>query len=88
MGLSSSPSQNGTKYNDQLIAECTCGRNRYNDKEELAVIAEQDGFTPKGTPCKTSLVVCLRDGCDGRWRTNRPYMQGLKRILWSEYKGR
>lgn len=86
MGLSSSPSQNGTRYTDQMLVKCTCGRNKYNDREDLAVIAEQDGFDFKGRPCKTSLVVCLRDGCNGMWRTNRPYIQGLKRILWSIYK--
>lgn len=83
MGLSS---KSGNGWLMQVITRCTCGRNMYADKNDLAVVIEQDGYTALGGLCKTSLVVCMRDGCDGKWRTNRPYMQGLPRIYFSEYQ--
>lgn len=73
------------KYIHTIITPCTCGRKRHSDYTDLAVIVEQDGYGKDGRVCSSSLVVCLRIGCGGMWRGNRPYIEKLPRMCFSDY---
>ena len=87
------PMVKSSKYSPTtiVIIDCACGRNRRNDRGDLAVIMEEDHTAYHGpyvrskVKVKTSVVVCMREGCLGRWRTNREYIDKLPRVFWKEY---
>lgn len=75
--------------NDIPLLPCTCGRGAY-DHTELAVILEEDGqsYAPKSRgsfPSKRSLVVCIRKGCFGKYRSAKMYVAKLPRIFGNDY---
>lgn len=63
---------------------CTCGRGNF-DLKELAVIREQFGKSPNGKDSTYSLVVCLRQGCIGQYRTGDKYVTKLPKLWWKDY---
>ena len=67
-----------------VICECSCGRKNH-DLKDLAVIREQRHKSPHGKDSTYSLVVCLRDGCQGQYRSADKYVENLPVMWWSEY---
>jgi hypothetical protein len=67
-----------------IIRPCTCNRlNR--DLDNLAIIREQFHKSDKGHPSTYSLVVCLRDGCLGMYRSADKYVDSLPKIWHRDY---
>jgi hypothetical protein len=67
-----------------VICECTCGR-KNRDLADLAVIREQFHRTPGGKASTYSLVVCMRNGCGGKYRSADIYVGKLDKIWWGDY---
>jgi hypothetical protein len=68
-----------------VIRECTCGR-KNRDLADLAVIREQFCKTPGGKASTYSLVVCMRNGCKGMYRSADKYVEKLPKIWWVNYQ--
>jgi hypothetical protein len=68
-----------------VIKKCICNRPK-RDISDLAVVKEQFRKSPTGGPSTYSLVVCLRKGCGGSYRSADVYVEGLPRIWYRDYK--
>ena len=74
----------------KVIIPCTCGR-KNRDLDECAILREEDGkvfYGWKSGPkeSEASTVVCLRQGCLGKWRSRAKALEKLPRLWFSDYQ--
>jgi hypothetical protein len=69
-----------------VVQECSCGRKNL-DLGDLAVIREQFHKSPNGKISTYSLVVCMRNECEGMYRSADKYVEKLPKIWYSQYLG-
>lgn len=73
------------KKTRNILRKCTCGR-AMQDYGDLAVIIESDKTEQAyGIEYKTCLVVCLRKGCVGAWRSSKKITEKHPRMLSVQY---